>query len=416
MFKRSLLNTLILVGFSSIPAIVMADAPAAPTLGSILDASGISVTGYMDMGYSNLNTTGLFVNQTTGTNGLTNNGATNTRIFDAPQAAQGTNYSNLNLHQAAITVSKLPKEGMGGLINLTAGQDAPGLSSVGMGGGQADHFIDVTQAFMNYADGALTVQAGKYATLAGAEVISAVGDKNYSRSWMFGWGPYTHTGLRATYAASDKVTVITGVNNGWDQTVPVSASGATGSTGPTGELSVVLAPNSVVTWATTLLDGVAQGSSAASGFASSGTMLGNRTYVDSVLTINATDKLNLVADYAHGQQQNVILPTGTVGNATWDAIAAYANYQFTEVWRGSYRFERFNDPDGYRSQLYLTASAPTGQVLTGNTLTVGYAVTKALELRGEVRFDQSSVNAFQSADGSGTSTQHSFGLEAVAQF
>ncbi|MGA8149231.1 MAG: hypothetical protein WB870_16880, partial [Gallionellaceae bacterium] len=65
MFKNKLM--LALASLGSVPAIAMADAPAdaakAPvaTLSQILDASGITATGYVDFGYTNLNSTGLFV-------------------------------------------------------------------------------------------------------------------------------------------------------------------------------------------------------------------------------------------------------------------------------------------------------------------------------------------------------------------
>ena len=58
MFKNKLLYTLVLAGVGSVPATAMADAPAelakasAPTLSQVIDASGISVTGYVDVGYT----------------------------------------------------------------------------------------------------------------------------------------------------------------------------------------------------------------------------------------------------------------------------------------------------------------------------------------------------------------------------
>jgi len=77
--------------------------------------------------------------------------------------------------------------------------------------------FDVTQAFLQYAGGPLTLIAGKFVTLQGSEVIWSPTNPNISRSILFGAIPFTTPGVRATWAASDTVSLIAGVNNGWDQ-------------------------------------------------------------------------------------------------------------------------------------------------------------------------------------------------------
>ena len=366
-------------------------------LSNTLDASGIAVTGYLDAAYNKMNSTGLQA------------GGASSRIFDAPAAAAGKNFSNVNLQQAALIISKTPKEGLGGLVNVTAGRDAAVIASTGMGLGNANHYLDLTQAYASYAAGTATVIGGKFATLAGAELITSPQDKNYSRSWMFGFGPYTHTGLRATYVAGDMLTLIGGVNNGWDQVSRIQ-----GSAGKTAELGMIVTPSSMFSLATTYLNGK-EGSGAGTS-ASPTSTIGRRSYLDMIGTINATDKLSFIADYAHGKQDNVTL-SGLAApiQAKWDALALYANYQLTEIWRASYRHEGFNDPNGFRSGLLINGLA-TGQKLTSNTLTIGYAVSKKLELRGEVRIDKSTQNAFITSDGTARDSQNSYALDAVYQF
>ena len=250
------------------------------------------------------------------------------------------------------------------------------IASTGLGASGADnsaHSFDVTQAYASYAAGSLTVIGGKFATLAGAELITTPSNKNYSRAWMFGWGPYTHTGVRATYVASDKVTLIAGLNNGWDQ---VNSTTSTKTT----ELGLTLTPSGMFSLATSYYMGKEMGA----------TVVGTRRYLDMIGTITVNDKLNFVFDYGNGSQDDAV----TVGSkAKWNALALYANYQLNDTWRASYRHEAFDDKDGYRSGVSLP------QKLTSNTATVGYAVTKSMELRGEVRLDKSSVNAFQPANG-----------------
>ena len=352
-----------------------------------------------------MNSTGLFVNAPAGN--IVGGTTGNTHIFDTQGANKSKNYSAFNLHQAALTLSKLPKEGFGGLVNITAGQDAATIASSGLGSNTTSHVFDLTQAYVSYATGALTVIGGKFATLAGAELITSPSNSNYTRAWMFGWGPYTHTGMRATYAANEMVTLIAGVNNGFDQ-----VNSATGGT--TAELGINIVPSSMFSLATTYYQG--KGLVAATN--------GKGSYLDVIGTINATDKLSFVFDYANGAQNGATVIGGGVGKAKWDSLALYANYHIDDNWRISYRNENFNDKDGFRSGLTYdgvnviggAVGTPAAQRLKSNTITVGYAPSKSIEFRGEIRQDKSSRNAFLQTNGAGKSSQSTYAVEAVYQF
>ncbi|HQT25612.1 MAG TPA: outer membrane beta-barrel protein, partial [Burkholderiales bacterium] len=230
-----------LAGLISVPAVALADnGVSIPTLSQILDASGISLTGYFDVAYNSLNSTGLFINSAPGP--IVGGVSGNTHIFDTPGATQGKDYSAFNIQQFAVIIAKQPKEGFGGYVNMTAGQDAATMASMGFGApsnvNDSTHTFDITQAYGSYAAGSLTVIAGKFATLAGEELITSPSNFNYTRTWMFGWGPFTHTGVRATYVVNSIVTLIAGVNNGFDQ---VNSQ----TNGKTGEFAIDLTPNSI---------------------------------------------------------------------------------------------------------------------------------------------------------------------------
>src|SRR5882672_7903260 len=175
------------------PATALAQQARIPTLSQVLDASGISVNGYIDASYSWANR---------------NQQAFTDRVFDQQN-------NSFSLNQFGLTVAKQPKEGFGGLVNLTVGQDAQFIHSFPEFGTQST--FDLTQAYGSYSAGALTVIGGKFATLAGTEVIASTGNTTYSRSILFGAIPFTHTGVRASYAPSDTFTLYGGLNNGWDQ-------------------------------------------------------------------------------------------------------------------------------------------------------------------------------------------------------
>jgi len=245
-------------------------------------------------------------------------------------------------------------------------------------------------------------------TLAGAEVINSTLDTNYSRSILFGYAiPFSHTGARLTYAASDQLTVIVGVNNGWDQLQDANKQ-------KTGELGISFAPSKMFSLTVQGYSGVEQVSGGA--FIGAGTH-GLRTLVDAVGTYNATSQLTFILNVDWGQQENVTsLVDGTSIKARWDGAAAYANYQVNDQWRLSVRAEYFDDKDGYRTGVI--------QKWKEATLTLAYLPTKFIELRGEVRGDKSDSNAFvkdaaffSGVSGAGiTDNQTSIGLEAVYKF
>jgi hypothetical protein len=377
MQKRKLLVT-VLASLFAVPALAETTtpaAPAAPTLSAVLDASGISMSGDIDFSYSHLSGSGKFTS------------GTNDRVFDYTP-------NGFSMQAVDLTVAKTPAEGAGGLVEVTMGKDASTIASFGTAiPGQT---YDLTQAYVQYATGSLTMIAGKFLTLAGQEVIKASGNTNFSRSILFGYAiPFTHTGARATYKFSDAFSLNAGVNNGWDQATDMNAN-------KTVELGIALNPSK--SFALTVQDyyGTEQVAGAPGG------IQGKRNLLDLVATITVSDSLNFVLNPDFGSQENAPLASGLTGSAKWSGVAVYANYQINDPWRVSVRAESFNDKDGYR----------TGVVQKWNeaTLTVGYAPSKTMELRGEVRKDTSDKASFAYNDGIARKGQNSLGLEAVYKF
>jgi len=63
----------------------------------------------------------------------------------------------------------------------------------------------------------LNFTAGFMSTFIGYEVISPTGNFNYSTSYLFSYGPFQNAGFKATYAFSDKVSLMAGVfNDEWN--------------------------------------------------------------------------------------------------------------------------------------------------------------------------------------------------------
>jgi len=318
-----------------------APAPApVPSLSDSLTAWGLTANGYVASSYYHSNGYPGSVHQ-----------------FDVQ-------HDTFQLDQAGLQLGYQPKSGFGALVDVIAGEDARILHVAEDGN---DSTIDVRQAFVQYASGALTVIGGKYVTLAGAEVINPTLNTNFSRSLLFVYSePLTHTGVRATYALTDTFSVIGGVNNGWNTT-------STSYGSKTGEAGIAWTPNKVFSLTTQAY------------FGKFGPSLdAPRTLVDVVATWNATSALTVIVNFDYDRQDGV----SGAPSATWNGTALYLNYALNDQWRVSVRAEYLDDKDGF-----LTAT--TGQTLKEGTVTLGYAPAKSFELRMEIRYDKAQTDLFQ---------------------
>ena len=346
--------------------------PGIPTIGQIMDASGIKTSGYIDTSYTYLSGTGRF-----------NPASTANRVFD-------TERNSFNLNMVNVTVSSLPTTGFGGLVELNAGSDAKIITAAGT---TNDEF-DVTQAYVHYANGPFYAIAGKFVTLSGAEVIRGPDNLNLSRSILFGYAiPFTHTGVRGYYTFNDTVKFIAGVNNGWDV---LNTSAVAPSDGKTLEASVALTPIKPLSVSVTGYYGDAL----------VGTYGAPRSLVDLVAIYSVTDNLSITLNADVAKQEDAAAPGA---DAKWDGLAAYVNWKFAEKWRVAGRVEQFNDKDGFRTGLI--------QKWSEATVTMAYMPSASTELRGEVRYDKSDVaTAFNMPDGSTDDNQYSVGIQAIYKF
>jgi hypothetical protein len=348
---KQLIAPVLLLGFTTCGSAMSADEPAAPaaaepakpapgTLAGVLDASGITATGYAAASYYH------------------SNGYSTYHQFD-------NKHDSFQLDQAALTIAFQPKEGFGALVDVAAGEDMKILNAAE---GSNPNTFDVVQGFVQYATGPLTVIAGKYVTLAGAEVIAPTGNTNFSRSLLFFAEPLTHTGIRATYAASDTLSVVAGANNGWNYS-SLSTSGS-----KTAELGVAWTPSKAFSLTAQAYVG------------KDPTFDAQRTLVDAVATYSATDALTLILSFDWGKQKQHVAGDPDLD---WNGAAFYTNYALNDQWRVSLRLEYLDDKEGFVSGILGTA-----QKLKEGTVTFGYAPVKSFELRMEARYDKSDKSTF----------------------
>src|SRR5712691_372358 len=378
--KKLLLASAVSALFAA-PATVLAQAKPAPvpTLDKVLEASGISVSGYIDAMYTHSDR-----NQVAP--------AFSTRVFDLEN-------NSFALRQFGLSVAKQPKEGFGGLVNITLGKDAQVIHSFPeFTGANTGSMFDVTQAFLQYSSGPLTVMAGKYVTLQGSEVIWTPTNVNSSHSILFGAIPFTHTGVRATWALSDTVSLIAGVNNGWDQLTDANK-------GKTLELGATLNPIKPLSITLSGYSGSEP---------TSATTNGTRTSLNAVASYTIIDPLSVGLEVLDVSQDNVGGKT-----AKYNGAALYVIYMFMPKLRGVLRAESFDDKNGFHFGGGLPAAlglATSDTKYREVTATVSFLASDSFEARAEVRRDQATNTVFTDSTGALSKTMMSVALQGLYKF
>jgi hypothetical protein len=217
----------------------------------------------------------------------------------------------------------------------------------------------------------IQIDAGKFVTPNGAEVIETNQNWNYSRSLLFTYAiPYYHMGVRAKYTFNDKWSVTGYAANGWNNVVATN-------TGKTGGLTVV--------WNATKKLSVTENYMAGPrDFFMTGDNSAWNHLSDTVIAYNPTAKLSLVANVDYDRQEG--FPTSAT-SSDYSGIAAYAKYAFSPKVAVAGRYEYFNDHAGL--------GTGTRQHMNEFTGTIERKIAGHLLSRLEYRHDDSNQNFFQ---------------------
>jgi hypothetical protein len=365
-----------------LPALTWADAVKQSDISfSKITNPDFKLSGYLDGSYNYLVRSNQFTS------------GTFDRVYDITE-------NGFTLQQVAIALAYQPEQGFGGLVNPIIGRDTYTFSPYGWDPYFGSQWLgfDIPQAYLQYVVEKFTIIGGELFTLASVESVDPTKQANFSHSILWGYAtPTTTLGFRGTYVMNEKLTLIAGLDNGWDTIRDFSRR-------KTIELSVAYMPHPIFSVAVT---GYSGGQRAADRTSSGSESI--RNLIDIIATLNATDKLAFVANYDYGIQSKALLPSGSIAEAVFQGIAGYVNYKFYDEWRTSLRGEIFSDRNGYRTGVV--------QCWKELTLTLGYVPIKNLELRAETRHDFSNVGSFVDSNGVGASnSQQSYALEAVYQF
>lgn len=242
----------------------------------------------------------------------------------------------------------------------------------------------VKQAYVSYAvSDKFKLTLGKWATHIGYELVDAYLNRNYSMSYMFSYGPFSHTGLKADVGLGGKTALMIGVAN---QTDHVTTNSST---------KFAIAQFSTAT----SNDKVKAYLNYQGAFAS-----GSLNQFDVVITGAVSDKFSI--GYNGTIQSQKI--KGSSAESWWGS-ALYFNIDPTDNFGLTLRGEYFDNKKG------LLAIGKTPGSISDITLSANFKIGN-LTIIPEIRADNSSEEIFEKANGVNTKNTFTGILAATYHF
>ncbi|MCA6075478.1 outer membrane beta-barrel protein [Fulvivirga sedimenti] len=242
--------------------------------------------------------------------------------------------------------------------------------------------VGIQNLYVSYAfNDVLSLTAGYMGTFVGYEVISPVGNFNYSTSYLFTNGPFQNSGLKADITISDNFAIMVGIFNDWNvynDENGVSDFGA----------QIFIQP--VEGWSVYL--NMVTGSPSGTIFdLTTGFQISEKFY----LGLNAAD-YSIAGDEKGG----------------YTGVALYPQFSISEAFSIGLREEFFS---------YKEATTESGTVISesesvfASTVTANYSY-KNFRFIGEVRLDNVSFDAFMDSNEAAVAQASQITLAAVYAF
>ncbi len=312
------------------------------------------------------------------------------RIFDTKH-----NTFSLGLIQAQLAYNYDKLEVM---ADLTFGPNA----NLGNFGNQGTAVL-LKQAYVAYAfTDKLKLTVGQFGTHIGYEVIEANANFNYSLSYLFGNGPFYHTGAKLDFAASEHIEFMVGLLNGWDALQDYNDKKSIG-------FQTHIAPSEQVDIYLNWIGGDEY-----DGVSNFGTHKGSFVNLyDLTSSFTISDPFHVGINAAYGT-----FKTGASErtdddpwseDADWYGVALYADYAISDIFKLGIRGEHFNDKKGVR---YFGPVVVNSLTLTGH---IGLS-NEHFMVKPEIRFDQSQDPFFEKKDEGLVHSQATFGVAFIGSF
>lgn len=314
--------------------------------------------------------------------------------FDAAKNAANNRTSFTNSHNSfELGMASLKFEGTKGkfgfLADLGIGKRANEFdyNDVGIARG-------IKQLYATYTPTEwIKFTVGSWATHVGYELVDPAANKNYSMSYMFSWGPFSHTGVKADITAGKHAFMI-GVSNPTDfRTTPVNSK------------KFILAQ-----YALSATDDVKFYLNYVGG---TGLDSVKKNQIDLVATAKLSSVFNLGynATYQSAKSVNSAAVKSNEPTKGWWGSAIYINMALTETTGITLRSELFNDKD----QLTALSNAPKGASIFAHTLSTNIK-RRSFMIIPEFRYESSKQNVFYTKNGNNTSSAASVLLAAIYSF
>lgn len=307
---------------------------------------------------------------------------------DAPFRNFDTKHNKARFAMAQLWAAKTPaadsrvgfnvKLNAGHAADLIHGAEPSTLAAFDRSGSAA-----IQQAYVSYLapiGSGLQIDAGKYVTQHGAEVIEAKDNWNYSRSLLFALAiPYYHAGVRAMYTVNDKVSFMGTVVNGWNNLEDNNGAKTFGG-------QVIIKPVPQLSILQNYMVGAEQADNEDD----------VRHLFDTTVTVTATETVSVMANYDYGKDS--VAGAGV----SWQGLAGYLKIQATPWLAVVPRVEWFDDTDGFMTG--------TSQSIKDATITGEVRLMNGLLWRVEYRRDWSDSAVFSKKTGAAVDSQNTFGM------
>ena len=292
--------------------------------------------------------------------------------YRSSEYAPGTSFGNLPGFALGMANVVLSYEGeksgfVADLVFGPRGADAV-FNSTG-----SSNIVNQLYAYYNVSD-SFTLTLGNFNTFLGYEVISPVANFNYTTSYMFSYGPFSHTGIKADIAVSDDVSLMLGVLNSTDMT----------EFQPLGEDYMFGAQVGLYGQYINYLGGGTAGVS----------------QIDFTGGINITDSFYLGLNATSYSDDN---------DVEFSGVALYPQYSFSDSFALGARYEAFSE-DGLGAIGSVSGEGDN----TSFTITGSYTSGNMI-IKPELRLDTASGQFYSNADGA-TDSLSTFIVAAIYSF
>ncbi|MEL0301161.1 MAG: outer membrane beta-barrel protein [Flavobacteriaceae bacterium] len=237
----------------------------------------------------------------------------------------------------------------------------------------SSNIVNQLYAYYNVSD-SFTLTLGNFNTFLGYEVISPVANFNYTTSYMFSYGPFSHTGIKADIEVNDNTSIMLGVLNSTDMT----------ESQPLGDDYMIGAQLGLFGQYINYLGGGTAGVS----------------QIDFTGGFNITDSLYLGLNATSYSDDN---------DVEFSGIALYPQYSFSDSFALGARYEAFSE-DGLGAIGSISGEGDN----TSFTITGSYTSGNMI-IKPELRLDTASGQFYTNADGA-TDSLSTFIVAAIYSF